>query len=326
MSDTGAKARPVHVAILDDYQEVARHYADWSSLPSGSDVQFFSDHLSSEDALVRRLASFEAIVAMRERTPFPRSLLTRLPNLRLLVTTGARNAAIDVAAARELGISVAGTEGLPYPTAELTWALILALARQVPAEDRALRTGAWQTSVGTGLHGKTLALLGLGRLGTQVARIGRAFGMRVIAWSPHLTAARAENGGAELVSRDELFRQADVLSIHLVLSESSRGLVGVTELALVKKNALLINTSRGAIVDEGALVAALSSGTLAGAGLDVFEIEPLPANHPFLTLKNTVLTPHLGYVTAETYRIFYTQALEDIRGYLDGKPLRLIAL
>ena len=326
MSDTGAKARPVHVAILDDYQEVARHYADWSSLPSGSDVQFFSDHLSSGDALVRRLASFEAIVAMRERTPFPRSLLTRLPNLRLLVTTGARNAAIDVAAARELGISVAGTEGLPYPTAELTWALILALARQVPAEDRALRTGAWQTSVGTGLHGKTLALLGLGRLGTQVARIGRAFGMRVIAWSPHLTAARAENGGAELVSRDELFRQADVLSIHLVLSESSRGLVGVTELALVKKNALLINTSRGAIVDEGALVAALSSGTLAGAGLDVFEIEPLPANHPFLTLKNTVLTPHLGYVTAETYRIFYTQALEDIRGYLDGKPLRLIAL
>jgi len=326
MSDTAAAARPLRVAILDDYQKVAQQYADWSSLPKGSDVQFFSDHLSSEDALVRRLASFEALVAMRERTPFPRSLLSRLPNLRLLVTTGARNAAIDIAAAAALGITVSGTEGLPYPTAELTWALILALARQVPAEDRALRSGDWQTSVGTGLHGKTLAVLGLGRLGTQVARIGRAFGMRVIAWSPNLTPARAESGGAELVSRDELFRQADVLSIHLVLSERTRALVGARELALLKKSALLINTSRGPIVDERALGAALSSGALGGAGLDVFEIEPLPANHPFLASKNTVLTPHLGYVTAETYRIFYTQALEDIRGYLDGKPLRLIAV
>jgi phosphoglycerate dehydrogenase-like enzyme len=324
MSNQGTTPRPLRVAILDDYQEVARQYADWSSLPPGSEVRFFRDHLSSEDDLVLRLVSFEAVVAMRERTPFPRSLLARLPNLRLLVTTGARNAAIDVAAAAERGITVAGTEGLPYPTAELTWALILALARQVPAEDLAVRAGHWQTSVGTGLQGKILALLGLGRLGTQVARIGRAFGMRVIAWSPNLTAARAENGGAELVSRDELFRQADVLSIHLVLSEKTRALVGVSELGLFKKSALLVNTSRGPIIDEGALIAALSAGALGGAGLDVFDVEPLPANHPFLSLKNTVLTPHLGYVTSETYRIFYTQALEDIRGYLAGKTPRVI--
>ncbi len=324
MNQPAAPARPVRVAILDDYQKVAQRYADWGSLPPGSDVQFFSDHLDSEGDLVLRLASFEAVVAMRERTPFARSLLTRLPNLRLLVTTGARNAAIDVVAATELGITVSGTEGLPYPTAELTWALILALARQVPAEDRALRAGHWQTSLGTGLQGKTLALLGLGRLGSQVARIGRAFGMRVIAWSPNLTAARAESGGAELVSRDELFRQADVLSVHLVLSERTRGLVGPSELALLKRSALVINTSRGPIVDEAALLAALSSEAIAGAGLDVFEVEPLPTNHPFLSLKNTVLTPHLGYVTSETYGVFYTQALEDILGYLDGKPLRTI--
>jgi len=324
MNDGSPAARPLRVAILDDYQRVARDYADWSSLPPGSELQFFSDHLTSEDALVHRLASFEALVAMRERTAFPRSLLTRLPNLRLLVTTGARNAAIDVAAAAELGIIVAGTEGLPYPTAELTWALILALARQVPAEDRALRAGAWQTSVGSGLQGKSLALLGLGRLGTQVARIGRAFGMRVLAWSPNLTAARAESGGAEFVSRDELFRQADVLSVHLVLSERTRALVGASELALLKKSALLINTSRGPIVDEAALIAALSSDALAGAGLDVFDVEPLPVSHPFLSLKNTVLTPHLGYVTGETYRIFYAQALEDILGYLVGEAPRTI--
>jgi phosphoglycerate dehydrogenase-like enzyme len=325
MTDQAPTARPVRVAVLDDYQQVAEQYADWSTLPPGSEVRFFSDHLSSEEDLVLRLASFEAIVAMRERTPFPRSLLARLPNLRLLVTTGARNAAIDVAAATDLGVIVAGTEGLPYPTAELTWALILALARQVPAEDRALRAGRFQTSVGTGLQGKTLALLGLGRLGSQVARIGYAFGMRVIAWSPNLTAARAETGGAELVSREELFRQADVLSVHLVLSERTRALVGVSDLARLKRSALLINTSRGPIVDEAALIAVLSSGAIAGAGLDVFDVEPLPANHPFLALQNTVLTPHLGYVTSETYRVFYGQALEDIRGYLAGSPPRVIS-
>jgi phosphoglycerate dehydrogenase-like enzyme len=313
------------VAVLDDYQGVAQSYAEWASLPHGTDVRFFADHLSDPVLLRERLAPFDVIVAMRERTPFPRELLAQLPKLRLLVTTGMRNAAIDVQAAAELGVTVSGTDGLPYPTAELTWALILALARKLPAEDRALRAGQWQTSVGVGLQDKTLALLGLGRLGTQVARIGAAFGMRVIAWSPNLTAARAEAGGAELVTRDELFRRADVLSIHLVLSERTRGLVGAPELALLKRSALLINTSRGPIVDEAALVTALRSGALAGAGLDVFEQEPLPASHPFLSLANTVLTPHLGYVTDETYRLFYGHALEDIQGYLAGDPKRVIA-
>jgi phosphoglycerate dehydrogenase-like enzyme len=313
------------VAVLDDYQSVAQSYADWASLPEGSEVRFFTDHLDDPARLSERLAPFDVIVAMRERTPFPRAFLVQLPKLRLLVTTGMRNAAIDVEAAAELGVTVCGTDGLPYPTAELTWALILALARKLPIEDRALRAGKWQTSVGIGLQGKTLALLGLGRLGSQVARVGAAFGMRVIAWSSNLTAARAEAGGAELVSRNELFARADVLSIHLVLSERTRGLVGAPELALLRPSALLINTSRGPIVDEAALVTALRSRSLAGAGLDVFDREPLPTDHAFLSLANTVLTPHLGYVTDETCRLFYGHALEDIQGYLAGDPKRVIA-
>jgi phosphoglycerate dehydrogenase-like enzyme len=313
------------VAVLDDYQSVAHSYADWTSLGEGSEVRFFDDHVPDPVRLVERLAPFDIVVAMRERTPFPRALLAQLPNLRLLVTTGMRNAAIDVTAAAELGLTVCGTEGLAYPTAELTWALILALARKVPTEDQALRAGKWQTTIGSGLQTKTLALLGLGRLGSQVARIGAAFGMRVIAWSPNLTAARAEAGGAELVSRDELFARADVLSIHLVLSERTRSLVGARELGLLKRSALLINTSRGPIVDEVALIAALESGALAGAGLDVFDREPLPPNHPLLSATNTVLTPHLGYVTDETYHVFYGQALEDIHAYRAGEPKRVIA-
>lgn len=312
------------IAVLDDYQGVAREHAQWDSL-QGSEVQFFHDHEHDESRLAARLAAFEVIVAMRERTPFTRSLLQQLPQLRLLVTTGMRNASIDIAAATEFGITVSGTEGLPYPTAELTWGLILALARKIPSEDRALRRGQWQTSLGVGLQGKTLALLGLGRLGSQVARIGAAFGMRVLAWSPNLTRERALAGGAELVAREELFRRADVLSIHLVLSERTLGLVGAGELALLKKSAFLVNTSRGPLVDEGALIAALTRGDFAGAGLDVFEREPLPPSHPFLTLENTVLTPHLGYVTAETYRIFYAHALEDIQAYFAGAPKRVIS-
>ena len=312
------------IAVLDDYQNVARGFADWDALPAGSQLRFFADHLADPAQLVERLQPFDVVVAMRERTPFPRAVLAQLPKLRLLVTTGMRNASIDVEAAVDLGIIVSGTEGLPYPTAELTWALLLALARKIPSEDRAVRAGKWQTTVGTGLKTKTLALLGLGRLGSQVAQIGAAFGMRVIAWSPNLTEARAQAGGAELVSRDELFARADVLSIHLVLSERTRGLVGARELALLKPQALLINTSRGPIVDEASLVKALGSGALAGAGLDVFEHEPLPPDHPFLGLGNTVLSPHLGYVTEETYRIFYGQALENIQGYLSGEPKRMI--
>ena len=312
----------IRVAVLDDYQRVARDIVDWSSLPSGSELEVFHDHLDDEGALAVRLAPFEAIVIMRERTPFPRSLLERLPALRLLVTTGRRNVAIDVGAAHQRGIRVCGTDILSYPTAELTIGLILALVRHIPQEDRAMRGGAWQTTMGVGLSGKTLAVLGLGRLGSQVARIGQAFEMRVIAYSQNLTAERAAEVGAELVSRETLFREADVLSVHLVLSGRTRGLVGGAELASMKPSAYLINTSRGPIVDEARLIDALSQGRLAGAGLDVFDREPLPPDHPLRRLPNTVITPHLGYVTRETYEMFYAQALEDILGYLRGTPLR----
>jgi phosphoglycerate dehydrogenase-like enzyme len=313
------------VAVLDDYQAVARQLAAWDTLPPGSEVSFFHDHVADRDALLQRLAPFEVIVAMRERTPFPRALFEGLPALRLLVTTGRRNASVDVAAANERGVLVCGTDGLPYPTAELTIGLIIALARRITEEDRALRAGRWQTSVGVGLSGKTLGVLGLGRLGEQVARIGRAFDMRVIAWSQNLTPERAAQASAEWVSREALFRESDVLTIHLVLSERTRGLVGEAELAMMKSSAFLINTSRGPIVDEAALVAALEKRRIAGAGLDVFEREPLPPGHPLLGLDNTVLTPHLGYVTRETYEVFYRQALEDISAYLLGTPLRELA-
>lgn len=322
---TSSPQRSIKVAVLDDYQAVAERHADWASLPRGSQVRFFHDHLTEEPRLVERLTPFEAIVAMRERTPFPASLLQQLPNLRLLVTTGARNASIDVAAANRLGIQVSGTRGLPYPTAELTWGLILGLSRHIGREDRALRSGEWQTTVGRGLQGKTLSVLGLGRLGTQVARIGSAFGMRVIAWSPHLTEERAREAGAELVSLDELLQRADVLTLHLVLSERTRGLLGARELSLLKPSALLINTSRGPLVEEVALAAALEAGKLGGAGLDVFEVEPLPSGHPLLRAPNTLLTPHLGYVTEETYRIFYADALDDILSFLNGHVLRPVA-
>jgi phosphoglycerate dehydrogenase-like enzyme len=242
----------------------------------------------------------------------------------LLVTTGMRNASIDVKAARELGITVSGTDGLPYPTAELTWGLILALARRIPLEDRATREGAWQVSVGVGLSGKTLGVLGLGRLGTRVARVARAFDMHVIAHSQNLTEERAAAAGAELVSLDALLTRSDVLSIHLVLSERTRGLLGPSELSKLKPSALLINTSRGPIVDEAALIAALEARAFAGAGLDVFDEEPLPAAHALRRLDNTVITPHLGYVTDETYRIFYRQAVEDVVAFSNGAPIRTL--
>jgi phosphoglycerate dehydrogenase-like enzyme len=261
---------------------------------------------------------------MRERTPFPRSLLARLPDLRLLITTGARNAAIDVAAARELGIAVCGTRSLRTPTAELTWGLILGLARNIPGEDRATREGAWQTSIGPSLEGKVLGVIGLGNLGSQVATVGKAFQMEVIAWSQNLTAETAEKYGARLVSKNELLATADVVTIHLVLSDRTRNLIGADELALMKPAAFLINTSRGPIVDEGALVAALESRQIAGAGLDVFDEEPLPADHPLRRLPNTVITPHIGYVSEDNYRLYYSDAIEDILGFLDGAPKRAI--
>ena len=312
------------VAILDDYQGVARSLADWTSLPAGTEVVTFADHLKDIGAVAARLADFDAVVAMRERTSFPRALLERLPRLKLLVTTGMRNASIDVAAATARGVTVCGTAGLPYPTAELTWGLILALFRRIPSEDRATREGRWQVSCGLGLNGKTLGVIGLGGLGSRVAKVGRAFDMDVIAWSQNLTAARAAEVGAALVGKDELLARADVVSIHLVLSDRTRGLVGARELSLMKRTAYLVNTSRGPIVDEAALVAAVRAGTIAGAGLDVYDDEPLPLDHPLRNLPNTVITPHLGYVTEETYRIFYGHALEDVKAWLAGQPVRVV--
>ena len=312
------------VAILDDYQNVAMGLADWTSLPAGSEVVAFRDHLHEPDAVAKRLAEFDVVVAMRERTAFPRALLERLPKLRLLVTTGMRNASIDVKAAAERGITVCGTSGLPYPTAELTWGLVLALFRRIAVEDRATREGKWQTTLGLGLNGKTLGVIGLGTLGSRVARYGKAFEMEVLAWSQNLTAERAAEVGATLVGKDELLRRSDVVSIHLVLSDRSRGLVGARELGLMKRTAYLVNTSRGPIVDEAALIRALRDGTIAGAGLDVFEPEPLPLDHPFRKLPNTVITPHLGYVTEETYRVFFGHALEDVQAFLRGAPVRVL--
>ena len=313
------------VAILDDYQSVALDMADWDSLPDDVSVDVFEDHLSVEDDVAARLALYDIVVAMRERTPFQRSLLERLPNLRLLVTTGMRNASIDIAAASDNGVIVCGTDGVPYPTAELTWGLILALFRKIPAEDRATRDGRWQVTMGEGLHGKTLGLLGLGRLGSQVATVGAAFGMNPIAWSQNLTAERAAEFGATHVTKSELLSRSDVVTIHLVLSGRTRGLIGADDLALMKPSAYLVNTSRGPIVDETALIDALKAGSIAGAGLDVFDIEPLPADHPLRSLPNTVLTPHMGYVTAETYRVFYGDAVENIKSYLNGNPVRVIS-
>jgi phosphoglycerate dehydrogenase-like enzyme len=285
----------------------------------------FPDHLDDEDAVAERLAPFDVVVAMRERTPFPRSLLDRLPDLRLLVTTGARNAAIDLAAARDRGVTVCATASHAPGTAELTWALVLAVARHVPAEDAALRAGRWQSTVGADLAGARLGVVGLGRLGTRVARVGQAFEMDVVAWSPNLTDERAAAAGVRRVDKDELFATADVVTVHLVLAESTRGTVGRDELARMKPSAILVNTSRGPVVDEAALVEALTDGRIAGAGLDVFDREPLPAGSPLLAAPRTVLTPHLGYVTRRTYEVFYREAVEDVAAFLAGSPVRVLA-
>jgi phosphoglycerate dehydrogenase-like enzyme len=315
----------MRVAILDDYQSAALASADWGSLGPDVEVVAFSDHLDDRDALAARLAGFEIAVAMRERTAFDAALFARLPVLRLLVTTGMGNAAIDLGAARAAGVTVCGTGGLNYPTAELTWGLILALLRHIPAEDAATRSGRWQTTIGEGLQGKTLGVLGLGRLGSQVARVGLAFGMHVVAWSANLTLERTAELGVEFApDLRELLARADIATIHLVLSARTRGLLGAAELALLRPSAYLVNTSRGPIVEEAALIAALRARAIAGAGLDVFDREPLPAGHPLLGLDNVVLTPHLGYVTRETYEVFYGEAVEDIRAFRAGRPLRVL--
>ncbi|MDO8568162.1 MAG: D-2-hydroxyacid dehydrogenase family protein, partial [Dehalococcoidales bacterium] len=287
------------VAVLDDYQGVALTMADWSVLPADVNVTVFNDHLSSADAVVERLRDFDVVVAMRERTPFVRGLLEHLPKLRLLVTTGMMNASIDLNEATDLGILVCGTRVSAHDAAELAWGLILALLRHIPQEDAATRQGRWQTTLGIRLQGKVLGVLGLGRLGSRVAAVGAAFGMSVIAWSQNLVAERAAQFGAALVTKDELFARSDILSIHLQLSDRTRGLVSTRELGLMKPTAYLINTSRGPIVDEAALVKVLQAHGIAGAGLDVFDQEPLPSEHPFKRLDNIVMTPHLGFVTQD---------------------------
>ena len=314
----------MRAAILDDYQGVALTMANWGALPQGVEVSTYRDHLAEEDALVERLGGADVVIGMRERTPFPRSLLERLPNLKLLITTGMGNAFFDMKAATELGIVVSGTTGSSDTTGELTWGLILALTRRLPQEDKATREGRWQTSVGPGLQGKTLGLLGLGRIGSQVAAYGHAFGMSVIAWSQNLTPEQATERGAIRVPKEELFAEADVISIHLRLSGRTRSLVTGRELALMKPTAYLVNTSRGPIVEEAALLDVLQRRTIARAALDVFDQEPLPSNHPLLRLDNTVITPHLGYVALESYQAMYSEAIEDIQTFMSGQPVRVL--
>ena len=305
------------VAILDDYQNVALATADWSSVSDRAEITVFNDHVADPDAVVERLLPFDVICVMRERTPLPRAVIEHLPRLKLIASTGSRNASIDMTAAEEHGIHVTATGYRSTPTIEMTWALILASARHIVRESSSVRDGGWQTSVGAELDGKVLGVLGLGNIGGQVARIGLAFGMKVIAWSQNMTPQIAEAAGAALVTKDELFRQADVVTIHLILSKRTRGLVGAADLALMKPTSWLINTSRGSIVDDGALVQALTARTIAGAALDVFDTEPLPVDHPFRSLENVLATPHIGYVAEDLYRTFYGDAAVSIAGWLD---------
>jgi phosphoglycerate dehydrogenase-like enzyme len=314
------------LAILDDYQGVAHGFADWAALEQdGVSVTVFREPFTGEDALVAALAGVGIVIAMRERTPFPRSVLEKLPALKLLVTSGMANASIDVGAAAELGITVSGTTGSPAAAPELTWALLLAAARHLPAEENSLRAGTWQTTVGFELAGKTLGIVGLGKIGRRIATYGQAFGMEVLAWSQNLTAEAAAEAGVRKVSKEELFRNSDVATLHLRLSPRSEGIVGEPELRLLGPEGILVNTARGPLVDQDALVRALAEGWIRGAALDVFDHEPLPAGHPLLTAPNTVLSPHLGYVTAESYRQFYGGAFEDVTAWLAGSPIRTIS-
>jgi phosphoglycerate dehydrogenase-like enzyme len=312
----------MRVAVLDDYQEVADRYADWDAV--AADVTFFSDHLADHRALIDRLSGFDVIVAMRERTPFQRPLLELLPALRLLVTTGMRNASIDVKAAIDLGITVSGTNSPGVATAELAFAMVLAMSRNLILEAGSVAKGGWQQRVGRELRGSTLGVIGLGRLGAEVARFGRAFGMDVLAWSQNLTSERAEEVGARLVTKGALFAESDFVSIHLRLSDRTRDLIGQAELEKMKATAYLVNTSRGEIVDTGALLAALDSGALAGAGIDVFDVEPLPPDDRRRTHPKILATPHIGYVTDATYRVFYTEVAEDIAAWQAGAPIRVL--
>lgn len=316
---------PYRLAIIDDYQQVSGDYAPWDSLPDGDvKVSVFSAPFVSEEQAVAALEPFDIVVAMRERTRFPQTVLDALPNLKLLVTTGMANAAIDMKAAAERGIVVCGTGGSPAAAPELTWALLLAFARNLPVEENSLRAGGWQTGVGFELEGKTLGIVGLGKIGARMARYANAFGMDVLAWSQNLTADAAKAAGARKVTKEELFRESDVVTLHLRLSERSEGIVGAKELRLLGPEGVLVNTARGPLVDEAALVRALEEGWIRGAALDVFDEEPLPAGHALIHSHRTVLSPHIGYVTHESYRQFYGGAFEDVKAWLAGDPVRVL--
>jgi phosphoglycerate dehydrogenase-like enzyme len=307
------------IAVLDDYQNIALELADWSTLAGRAEITVFNDHIADPAAIIDRLLPFDVVSVMRERTPLPRDIIERLPRLKLIASTGPGNASIDMAAAAEHGVSVTATGYSSIPTIELTWALILAGARHVVPESNAVRAGGWQTTVGQELEGKVLGVVGLGRIGAQVARIGLAFGMKIIAWSQNMTPEIAGAAGATMVPKSELFRQADIVTVHLVLSKRTRGLIGAAELEVMKPTARLINTSRGPIVDEAALIAALQSHSTAGAALDVFDQEPLPAGHPFRSLDNVLATPHIGYVGEDLYRTFYHDVVTSISAWLDER-------
>lgn len=308
----------MNIAVLDDYQGVALTLADWSAVTARASVTVFNDHLDDADAVVRRLAPFEVVCVMRERTPLRRNVIERLPKLKLIASTAIRNASIDAEAAAERGIAIVHTSYISSPTVELTWALILAGARHIVAESASLRAGGWQRSVGEDLAGKTLGIIGLGNIGSQVAKVGLAFGMQVLAWSQHLTQQSAAAAGARLASKEELLREADVVSIHLVLSERTRGLIGAAELRQMKPTARLINTSRGPIVVESALIDALAAGRIAGAAIDVFDVEPLPPEHPYRRMDRILATPHIGYVSRGLYERFYRDTVANIVAWLDA--------
>jgi D-3-phosphoglycerate dehydrogenase len=314
----------MRVAILDDYFAAALRLADWSQLKGRADIQVFTKPLGGENNAAKQLADFEIIVGMRERTPFPAGLIRRLPKLKLLITTGMRNLSFDLDAARAQGVTVCGTGGVGSPTSELAVGMMIALMRDIPGQFASMRQGEWQTRPGHDLAGKTLGLLGLGKVGSGVAAVGNAFNMKVIAWSQNLTEQRAGECRARRVEKDELFCQSDVLSIHLILSDRTRALVGARELALMKPTAYLINTSRGPIVNEGALFKTLQEKRIAGAAIDVYGVEPLPADDPIRKLDNVLLTPHLGYVSAENFAKMYRDAVEDIVAFLDGKAVRVL--
>jgi D-3-phosphoglycerate dehydrogenase len=315
----------MRAAILDDYQNVAMRFADWSAVAKDVEIQVFDRPFGSQGEAIKALQGFAVVVGMRERTPFPREVIEALPDLKLLITTGAKNNSFDLKAAAERGVTVCGTGGVGSPTTGITFGLMLELTRRIGFENARLKAGEpWQVTIGRDLEGLTLGIVGLGKLGRRSAAVGKAFGMKAIAWSQNLTPEKAAEGGAEYVSREDLFRRADIVTIHLVLSDRSRGLIGAADIARMKESAYLINTARGPIVDEKALVAALREKKIAGAGLDVFDLEPLPLDHPYRKLDNVVITPHLGYVAEQNYRKYFPDIVDDIRAWLDGKPVRVI--